>query len=90
MIGIDLGTTNCALAYTQGESVQLFDIPQLVNPGEERAELHEVCTVVPAQLHIPPLPRTPVADLSFESALPIIAWRESPKRAHIAGQHMFG
>jgi molecular chaperone DnaK (HSP70) len=38
MIGIDLGTTNCALAFTTGGSVELFPIPQLVNPGEERAE----------------------------------------------------
>jgi molecular chaperone DnaK (HSP70) len=40
MIGIDLGTTNCALAFaTSSESgVQMFAIPQLVNPGEERAE----------------------------------------------------
>ena len=34
VIGIDLGTTNCALAYTLGESVEQFAIPQLVNPGE--------------------------------------------------------
>lgn len=39
MIGIDLGTTNCALAYTdEAGAVQLFPVPQLVNPGEERAE----------------------------------------------------
>jgi molecular chaperone DnaK (HSP70) len=47
MIGIDLGTTNCALAVAQLEGggaavgrpqVELFAIPQLVNPGEERAE----------------------------------------------------
>jgi molecular chaperone DnaK (HSP70) len=37
-IGIDLGTTNCALAYTQDETVELFPIPQLVQPGEERDE----------------------------------------------------
>jgi molecular chaperone DnaK (HSP70) len=37
-IGIDLGTTNCALAYTHGESVEQFAIPQLVHPGEVRAE----------------------------------------------------
>src|ERR1700692_2690805 len=37
-IGIDLGTTNCALAYTRGEKVKQFAIPQLVNPGEVRAE----------------------------------------------------
>lgn len=38
VIGIDLGTTNSALAYSSGESVEVFSIPQLVNPGEERAE----------------------------------------------------
>ena len=38
VIGIDLGTTNSALAYSKGESVEVFEIPQLVNPGEERAE----------------------------------------------------
>ena len=38
VIGIDLGTTNCALAYTHGESVEQFAIPQLVNPGEVREE----------------------------------------------------
>jgi molecular chaperone DnaK (HSP70) len=38
VIGIDLGTTNCALAYTNGESVEQFAIPQLVRAGEVRAE----------------------------------------------------
>src|SRR5258707_8712247 len=38
VIGIDLGTTNCALAYTRGESVEQFAIPQLVHPGEVREE----------------------------------------------------
>lgn len=38
VIGIDLGTTNCALASTQGEAVELFAIPQLVHPGEVREE----------------------------------------------------
>src|SRR5207253_1299204 len=33
VIGIDLGTTNCALAYTQDDKVELFAIPQLVRPG---------------------------------------------------------
>jgi len=47
VIGIDLGTTNCALAYAPesgdppghaGEQppVALFEVPQLVNPGEVR------------------------------------------------------
>ncbi len=45
VIGIDLGTTNSALASAELPSdpreaapVNLFDIPQLVNPGEVRAE----------------------------------------------------
>jgi len=37
-IGIDLGTTNCALAYTTGEAVELFQIPQFVHAGEVREE----------------------------------------------------
>ena len=38
IIGIDLGTTNCALAFTQGETVEQFAIPQFVHPGERREE----------------------------------------------------
>jgi molecular chaperone DnaK (HSP70) len=38
VIGIDLGTTNCALAYTRNENVELFAIPQFVHPGEVREE----------------------------------------------------
>src|SRR5579863_2863934 len=38
IIGIDLGTTNSALAFTRGDRVEVFPIPQLVNPGEEREE----------------------------------------------------
>jgi len=38
VIGVDLGTTNCALAYTLGESVEQFAIPQLVHPGEVSEE----------------------------------------------------
>jgi len=34
IIGIDLGTTNSALAYAQESEVALFPIPQLANPGE--------------------------------------------------------
>jgi molecular chaperone DnaK (HSP70) len=37
-IGIDLGTTNCALAYTRDDSVEQFAIAQLVHPGETREE----------------------------------------------------
>ncbi|MEO8097742.1 MAG: Hsp70 family protein [Acidobacteriota bacterium] len=38
VIGIDLGTTNCALAYSEGDTVQPFAIPQPVQPGEIREE----------------------------------------------------
>ncbi len=38
VIGVDLGTTNCALAYTDGESVEQFAIPQLVHTGEVSEE----------------------------------------------------
>ena len=41
IIGIDLGTTNCAVAYTdpldgQGNSpeIRVFPVPQIVNPGQ--------------------------------------------------------
>ena len=36
IIGIDLGTTNCTLAYTQGDdahSIHQFSIPQITNAG---------------------------------------------------------
>src|SRR5207245_1829933 len=38
VVGIDLGTTNCALAYTDQETVEQFAIPQLVHEGEVREE----------------------------------------------------
>jgi hypothetical protein len=45
VIGIDLGTTNCALAYApaggdprEPAPVELLAVPQLVNPGEVRNE----------------------------------------------------
>ena len=49
-LGIDLGTTNCGLAWIDGQAdgnnaaVQTFAIPQLVGPGEVHAEpLLESC-----------------------------------------------
>ena len=55
MIGIDLGTTNCALAYAQDlgdpreqPAVSLFEVPQLVNPGEVRDE-----PLLPSFLYLP-------------------------------------
>jgi molecular chaperone DnaK (HSP70) len=57
VIGIDLGTTNSALAYAAIEpdadafapvNVQLLDVPQLVNPGELREE-----SLLPSFLYLP-------------------------------------
>lgn len=55
ILGIDLGTTNSALAYTAVDehhadtpAVQLFRIPQLVNPGEV-ADLD----LLPSSLYLP-------------------------------------
>jgi Molecular chaperone len=50
IIGIDLGTTNCGLAYadTGGTTVTLFAIPQLINPGEVRDE-----SLLPSFLFLP-------------------------------------
>jgi Hsp70 protein len=55
VIGIDLGTTNCALAFAEvGDldprslsSVQQFSIPQLANPGEIRDE-----SLLPSSLYL--------------------------------------
>ncbi len=57
VIGIDLGTTNCSLAYADSSSptkalelppVGLMAIPQLVNPGETRDE-----PLLPSSLYLP-------------------------------------
>src|SRR5580698_6733962 len=56
VIGIDLGTTNCALAYapeggdhtSEQPPVALFEVPQLVNPGEVRDE-----GLLPSFLYVP-------------------------------------
>lgn len=49
-LGIDLGTTNCGFAFADSNAdspVELFPIPQLVSPGEVRAEtLLESCLYV--------------------------------------------
>ncbi len=48
IVGIDLGTTNSALAFTEGEKIELFPIQQVVNPGEVRAE-----PLLPSFLYLP-------------------------------------
>src|SRR6266852_5486552 len=49
VIGIDLGTTNCALAFTRDEQVEQFAIPQLIHAGEMREE-----TLLPSFLFLDP------------------------------------
>jgi molecular chaperone DnaK (HSP70) len=80
IIGIDLGTTNSALAYvpahatTDGEisDVRLFQVPQLVNPGET-AELD----LLPSSLYIP-------GPNEFVEGALALAWNDQPR--YIVGQ----
>ena len=46
--GIDLGTTNCALAYVDEEAVQDFAVPQLIAPGEVEGR-----PTLPSYLYLP-------------------------------------
>ena len=50
IVGIDLGTTHCALAAssTTHASVKLFDLPQLVAPGEVTSK-----PLLPSLLYLP-------------------------------------
>ncbi len=51
-VGIDLGTTNCALAYlpleSEGEAPQPFLIPQVIHPGEVESR-----PLLPSFLYLP-------------------------------------
>src|SRR6267142_2705265 len=69
VIGIDLGTTNSALAYTEirpdadpfdTPEVRLMDIPQLVNPGEVRDE-----PLLPSSLYVPGATDFPAGSLAL-------------------------
>jgi molecular chaperone DnaK (HSP70) len=67
VIGIDLGTTNCALAYAEPPAdprepapVTLESIPQLVNPGEVRDE-----SLLPSFLYIAGPADFPAGSLSL-------------------------
>ena len=76
IIGIDLGTTNSALAFVETAAdeaaVNLFSIPQLVNPGEVATE-----TLLPSSLYIP----GPSEFVEGALALP---WNEQP--SYITGR----
>ena len=78
VIGIDLGTTNSALAYAPAEveseaaPVELFSVSQLVNPGEVAA-----LDLLPSSLYIP----GPTEFVEGATALP---W--NPKPDYIVGR----
>jgi hypothetical protein len=72
IVGIDLGTTNSALAYCErnGEAeearIEVHAIPQIVNPNEVAER-----TLLPSFLYIP-------ADLDFPAGSLSLAWDASP------------
>ncbi|HWD98823.1 MAG TPA: Hsp70 family protein [Bryobacteraceae bacterium] len=70
-IGIDLGTTNCALAFTEladeTASVQLVRIPQLVNANEVAPE-----ALLPSFLYIP-------GESDFPKGSTALPWDDNPR-----------
>ncbi len=81
VIGIDLGTTNSALAYAEirpdadpfaPANVQLLAIPQLVNPGEVREE-----GLLPSFLYLP-------GSSDFAAGATALPWDE--KRSFVVGR----
>ncbi len=81
VIGIDLGTTNCALALAEPGAisdphwlpeVKLFPVPQLVNPGEVREE-----SILPSFLFLP-------GPLDFPAGSLALAW--DPEPAFVVGR----
>ncbi|HEX3747341.1 MAG TPA: Hsp70 family protein [Bryobacteraceae bacterium] len=81
VIGVDLGTTNSALAYAEIQvepdpfapaNVQLLPIPQLVNPGEVREE-----DLLPSFLYLP-------GGSDFPAGTVALPWDEA--RSYVVGQ----
>lgn len=74
IIGIDLGTTNCGLAYADANAadplksapVHLFGVPQLINPGEVRDQ-----SLLPSFLYLP-------GPNDFPSGSTALPWIERP------------
>jgi hypothetical protein len=86
VIGIDLGTTNSALAYAEirpdadpfdTPEVRLMDIPQLVNPGEVRDE-----PLLPSSLYVPGATDFPAGSLAlpWDAESPFVTGRLAQKR----------
>jgi hypothetical protein len=70
IVGIDLGTTNCALASTASEipeegkaEIGLFDVPQLINPGEVAEQ-----KLLPSFLYLP-------GELDFPAGSLTLPWK---------------
>jgi molecular chaperone DnaK (HSP70) len=77
IVGIDLGTTNCAMGWvdlSQGENarVQLQPVPQLVNPGEIASR-----TLLPSFLYAP-------GPLDFPAGSTALPWDPAPR--FVAGE----
>ena len=86
VIGIDLGTTNSALAYAEirpdadpfaPANVQLLAIPQLVNPGEVREE-----NLLPSFLYLPGSSDFPAGTMAlpWDDARSFVVGRLAQKR----------
>jgi molecular chaperone DnaK (HSP70) len=78
VVGIDLGTTNCALAWADSSApegqvrVQVQEIPQVVNPGEVQR-----LTLLPSFLFIP-------GEMDFPAGSTALPW--NPEPAHVVGE----
>ena len=78
VVGIDLGTTNCALAWADSSapedaaSVQVEQIPQTVNPGEVQPR-----TLLPSFLYLP-------GEMDFPAGSTALPWDSAP--AHVIGE----
>jgi hypothetical protein len=76
IVGIDLGTTNCAVAWTDAQAkagaIRRLEVPQLVNPGEVAAR-----TLLPSFLYLP-------GPLDFPAKSLGLPWDPSPP--HVVGE----
>jgi hypothetical protein len=76
IVGIDLGTTNSTVAYTDADAadgvIRRLDVPQLVNPGEVAAR-----TLLPSFLYLP-------GPLDFPAGSLGLPWDPAP--AHVVGE----
>ena len=78
VVGIDLGTTNCALAWIDTAEpeetlrVHRLEIPQLVGPGEVAAR-----TLLPSFLYLP-------GEVDFPAGSTALPWDRAPR--HVTGE----